>query len=257
MKIVFIGAGNLATHLSFALKGAGHQILQIFSRSAMSASELADKINVPYTIDPAQINQQAEVYFYAVSDDALPALLSLDIAPQAIHVHTAGSVSIDVFYGRKRQYGVFYPLQTFSKNKMVDFKKIPVFIESSDEKVETVLDLLSNQIASKSFRTDSADRLKLHIAAVFACNFVNHLYSISSDLVQTAGFSFDVLKPLIIETADKINNLSPADAQTGPAKRNDMDVINSHLELLSESPDLSDLYQALTKMIFDKQIHQS
>lgn len=257
MKVVIIGAGNLATHLSFALKGAGHQILQIFSRSAMSASELADKINVPYTIDPAQINQQADIYLYAVSDDSLPSLLSLDIAPDAIHMHTAGSVSMDVFNNKKKYFGVFYPLQTFSKNKMVDFKKIPVFIEGSDKSVEAVLELLANQMAEKSYKADSAQRLKLHIAAVFACNFVNHLYCISSDLVQTAGFSFDVLKPLIIETADKINYLSPADAQTGPARRNDKVVINKHLELLDESDGLESLYQILTKMIFDKQVHQS
>lgn len=257
MQVVIIGAGNLATHLSFALKAASHQILQIFSRSAISASELAEKLNVPFTIDASNVNQQADIYFYAVSDDALASLLTLDIAPDALHVHTSGSVSIDVFNDRKKYYGVFYPLQTFSKNKIVDFRKIPVFIEGSDQKVEDMLVLLSNQIAEKPYKADSAQRLKLHIAAVFACNFVNHLYSISSDLVQTAGFSFDVLKPLIVETADKINYLSPADAQTGPAKRNDMSVINKHLDKLGESDDLESLYQILTKMIFDKQIHQS
>ncbi|MEA4937701.1 hypothetical protein SDC9_143912 [bioreactor metagenome] len=257
MKVVIIGAGNLATHLSFALKAAGHQIVQIFSRSQNSASELAGKLNVPFIIDATSINQQADIYFYAVSDDALPSLLSLDIAPDAIHVHTAGSVSMDLFINKKKHFGVFYPLQTFSKNKPVDFKKIPVFIEGSDKLVEDMLELLSGQMAEKSYKADSAQRLKLHVAAVFASNFVNHLYNISSDLVQTAGFSFEVLKPLIVETADKINYLSPSDAQTGPAKRNDIGVINNHLDQLVESSDLRSLYQALTKMIFDKQVHQS
>lgn len=257
MKVVIIGAGNLATHLSFALKAAGHQIVQIFSRSVNPASELAEKLNVSYVTDHTTINQQADIYFYAVSDDSLPSLLSLDIAPDAIHVHTAGSVSMDVFNNKKKHFGVFYPLQTFSRNKMVDFKKIPVFIEGSDKRVEAVLELLANQMAEKSYKADSTQRLKLHVAAVFASNFVNHLYNISSDLVQAAGFSFEVLKPLIVETADKINYLSPSDAQTGPAKRNDMGVINNHLEQLVESSDLRFLYQTLTKMIFDKQVHQS
>lgn len=257
MKVVIIGAGNLATHLSFALKGAGHEILQIFSRSHNSASGLAEKLNVPFTIDVPSINRQADIYFYAVSDDALPSLLSLDIAPDAIHVHTAGSVSMDVFNNKKKYFGVFYPLQTFSKNKIVDFRKIPVFIEGSDKRVEAVLELLANQMGEKSYKADSAQRLKLHVAAVFASNFVNHLYNISSDLVQTTGFSFDVMKPLILETADKINYLSPSDAQTGPAKRNDIGVIHKHLKQISDSSDLSALYQTLTKMIFDKQVHQS
>lgn len=257
MNVVIIGAGNLATHLSFALNAAGHQIIQIFSRSQNTASELSDKLNVPFTIDATSINQQADIYFYAVSDDSLPLLLSLDIAPDAVHIHTAGSVSMDVFINKKKHFGVFYPLQTFSKSKLVDFKKIPVFIEGSDKRVEDMLELLSGQIAEKSYKASSDQRLKLHLAAVFACNFVNHLYNISSELVETAGFSFDVLKPLIIETADKINYLSPSEAQTGPAKRNDKIVIDSHLKLLYESTDLNDLYQTLTKMIFDKQVHQS
>lgn len=257
MKVVIIGAGNLATHLSLALKAAGHQIVQVFSRTQNSALELAEKLNAPYTIDATNINQQADIYFYAVSDDALPSLLSLDIASDAIHVHTAGSVSMDVFFNKKKHFGVFYPLQTFSKNKIVDFRKIPVFIEGSDQKVEDILVLLSNQIAEKSYKASSDQRMKLHLAAVFACNFVNHLYNISSELVQTAGFSFDVLKALIIETADKINYLRPADAQTGPAKRNDIGVINKHLNQMIDSSDLSVLYQTLTKMIFDKHVHQS
>jgi predicted short-subunit dehydrogenase-like oxidoreductase (DUF2520 family) len=257
MKIVVIGAGNVATHLSGALQGAGHQIVQIFSKSANTASVLAEKIGVPFTTDPTTINQQADIYFYAVSDSALESLLSMDVAPSAIHVHTAGSVSIAIFKHKKKHFGVFYPLQTFSKIKAVDFKKIPVFIESSDKEVELVLESLSNEVAGATYTIDSDQRLKLHIAGVFACNFVNHLYSIASDFVGTAGFSFDELKPLIIETADKINYLSPEDAQTGPAKRNDKSVTDSHLELLSKSPDLASLYQILSKMIFDKQVHQS
>lgn len=250
-----LGAGNLATHLSLALMNAGYQIVQVFSKTTNSAAELAKKLAVPYTINPKAIHQHADIYFYAVSDAALASLIALELAPLAIHVHTAGSVAMDVFAGKKEHYGVFYPLQTFSKNKLVDFKSIPVFLEASDNKVVKLLDGIANKIAGQAYKIDSTQRLKLHVAAVFASNFVNHLYHIASDLVQESGFTFDILKPLIIETADKINYLHPQDAQTGPAKRNDRGVIDKHLEVLSKSPDLIELYSMLSQMIFDKQLH--
>lgn len=255
MKVVIIGAGNLATHLSLALMNVGIPILQVFSRTADSASLLASKLNVPYTIRPDGINQDADIYIYAVSDAALSSLIALDIAPAAIHIHTAGSIAMDVFKDRKQHYGVFYPLQTFSKDKLVDFKSVPVFIESSDSQVEQLLETMSDRISGHTYKIDSIQRMQLHIAGVFASNFVNHMYQIASDIVQNSQLSFSVLKPLIIETADKINYLSPKEAQTGPAKRNDIEVINSHLNALSESDSLRQLYDLLSQMIFDKQAH--
>jgi len=257
MKVVILGAGNVATHLSIALQGAGHQIVQVFSKTTNSAAALAEKLVVPFTIHSTAMHQDADVYFYAVSDAALPSLLALDIAPGAIHVHTAGSVAMDVFKGKKQCYGVFYPLQTFSKDKSVNFKKVPVFLEASDSQVEQLLVNVAESVAGQVYKIDSTQRMQLHIAAVFASNFVNHMYQVASDLVQKSQLSFDVLKPLIIETADKINYLSPKEAQTGPAKRNDIDVIDSHLSALSESDDLTQLYRLLSQMIFDKQLHQS
>ena len=257
MKVVFIGAGNLATHLSIALQNAGQQIVQVYSKTATSASILAHKLNVPYTIDVDELIQDADIYFYAVSDDALETLLNMDLAPEAIHVHTAGSISIDIFKGKKAHHGVFYPLQTFSKTKAVDFNQIPIFLESSDDEVERVLNTLAYAVSKNVYPINSDQRMKLHLAAVYACNYVNHLYDIASDLVASIDLPFDVLKPLIRETADKINFLSPADAQTGPAKRNDTNVINKHLELLDKSSDLSDLYRKLSQMILDKNLHQS
>ena len=255
MKIVIIGAGNLATHLSLALQQAGQQIVQVYSRTAASASMLADLLQAPFTTHPDEIVPDADVYFYAVSDDALETLVQLPVARHAIHVHTAGSVSIDVFQGRKEKYGVFYPLQTFSKAKKLDFKKIPVFIEASVPEVEEALFQLANAVSEQVYSINSEQRLKLHVAAVFACNFVNHLYHIASDVVHSANFSFDVLKPLIMETAEKVMLLSPEKAQTGPSKRNDKSVINKHIDVLNESPDLSKIYQELSDMIQNQYLH--
>lgn len=255
MKVVILGAGNLATHLSLALLDAGYNILQIFSRTTSSAAALSETLSVPFTINPEEINQYADIYFYAVSDDALPSLISLELAPAAIHVHTAGSVSMDVFTGKKEHYGVFYPLQTFSKKKLVDFRSIPVFLEASDSGVLVLLENITINIAGQAYNINSSQRLKLHVAAIFASNFVNHLYHIASDLVQESDCSFEILKPLIIETADKVKYMHPHEAQTGPAKRNDSSVIDKHLEALSESRDLVELYSKLSQMILDKQLH--
>ena len=258
MKIVIIGAGNLATHLSFALQEAGQEIVQIFSRTAISASELADLLKVPFTTHTDEIVADADVYFYAIRDDALESLLQLPFAPDAIHVHTAGSVSMDVFVGKKSNYGVFYPLQTFSKNKQVDFKIIPVFIEASSPEVESTLFKIAHAVSEQVYKTNSEQRLKLHVSAVFACNFVNHLYHIASEIVKSADLPFEVLKPLILETAQKVMQLSPEEAQTGPAKRNDRGVINKHLDVLGdEQPSLKKLYQDLSDMILNQYLHQS
>ena len=258
MKIVIIGAGNLATHLSRALQQTGEQIVQVYSRTAVSASELATLLNVPYTTNLDEITADADVYFYAVSDDALESLLQLPLAPGAIHVHTAGSVSMDVFKGKKSNYGVFYPLQTFSKNKQVDFKTISVFVEASFPEVESTLFKLAHAVSEQVYKTNSEQRLKLHLSAVFACNFVNHLYQIASEVVKSADLPFEVLKPLIIETAEKVMQLSPEEAQTGPAKRNDQGVINKHLDVLGdEDPSLKKLYQDLSDMILNQYLHQS
>jgi len=181
--------------------------------------------------------------------------VQLSLAPNAIHVHTAGSVSMAVFQEKKEKYGVFYPFQTFSKAKQLDFKKIPVFIEASHPEVEAVLCALASSVSNEVHQINSEQRLKLHIAAVFACNFVNHLYHVASDMLKSADLPFEVLKPLILETAGKVMQLTPEEAQTGPAKRNDTGVINKHLDALSESPDLRKIYQELSDMILNQYLH--
>ena len=148
-------------------------------------------------------------------------------------------------------------MQTFSKSKHLNFREIPVFLEASDSVVAEKLQMLAESVSDKIKFLNSAERLKMHIAAVFACNFVNYLYHVAEDIVRDAGIDFDMLKPLILETADKIRYLSPEMAQTGPAKRNDSGVMLNHLEMLTDNPELQQLYRQLSQLISDKHLHQS
>ncbi|GAB1415351.1 DUF2520 domain-containing protein [Paludibacter sp.] len=249
MRIIIIGVGNLATHLSLALQSAGNEIVQVYSRTIDSASSLAAKLDVPFTNQVSEINPNADLYIYALSDDVLESFVQNSIAPDAIHVHTAGSVSIDIFKNYKENYGVFYPLQTFSKIKPVDFSNIPLFIEASNDAALQKLSKLATSISKNVYQINSEQRLKLHIAGVFANNFVNHLYKLASDIATSADIPFDAIKPLIMETAEKIQILRPEESQTGPAKRNDLKVLEKHRELLKNDDEILKLYNQLSDMI--------
>lgn len=250
LKVVMIGAGNVATHLSKTLIDKGIQILQIYSKSELSAKSLADQHQIPYTFKQDEITSDADIYFYTIKDDILPDFVANDFAIDKIHIHTAGSISIDVFKTHKKYFGVLYPLQTFSKNKDINFSEVPLFIESSSIDVEQKIQYISRKISDKIFFISSEQRLSLHISAVFACNFVNYMYFLANHLVEKSGLDFEVLKPLILETADKIKYLHPEEAQTGPAKRFDKMVIDKHLEQLICQEDLSKIYKLLSENIF-------
>ena len=257
MKIVLIGAGNVATQLALALKSTEHSIVQVFSRTAQSAAALAERISAPYTHDFHSIDPNADLYIYALSDDALMSFIQLNLAPHAVHIHTAGSVDITVFRGYKERFGVLYPLQTISKDKTLDFKQVPLLIEASDKETEQLLYNLATDLSDNVYAYDSKQRLQTHLSAVFVNNFVNYLFQIAADLMEEAKMDFEVLKPLIRETVEKLNYLSPAAAQTGPAKRNDQAIMLKHLELLKDKPELQKIYQALSKMILNQNLHQS
>lgn len=252
MKIVMLGAGNVATHLSIAFYKANVTIRQVFSRTLESAETLAKKVNASFTNDISAIRTDADVYFYCLKDSVLGEVISKIDAKDAIHIHTSGSVNIDVFEPFVKQFGVFYPLQTFSKNKTVDFNEIPLFIEGSNEVVESEILKLANLLSSMVLKITSEQRIKLHIAAVFSCNFTNYLYTLSSEIVKEAYLPFEILIPLITETADKIKYLTPLDAQTGPAVRMDMNIISKHLQLLSDDPDKKLIYDELSRQIYKK-----
>ena len=248
--IVILGAGNVATHLSLALKNAGFKIKCIYSKTIQSAKELALKVDAHYTNDIDRIPVEADLYIIAVKDDVISAIVENLNMEYGVVVHTAGSVSINVFEGRFKNFGVFYPLQTFSKKRHVDFSTIPVCIEASNKDLEKILISLAKQLTKTVELIDSEQRKVLHLAAVFACNFSNHMYAAASDILNSSGISFDLLKPLISETVQKAIDNDPLKAQTGPAVRNDQKVLTKHLEMLKDKPELQKIYRFVSQSIY-------
>ena len=252
MKIVLIGAGNLATHLGKALHAAGHDMVQVFSRTMQSAETLASLWDAEPLTDMAQVRDDADVYIFSVKDSALEQLISqLCGGEKKVFLHTAGSMPMSVFRGKALHYGVLYPMQTFSKQREVDFSIIPCFIEANDEFALKQIEGLAGQISHRVFQLSSEDRKYLHLSAVFACNFANHCYAASQELLQQHGIPFDVMLPLIDETAAKVHGMTPKDAQTGPAVRYDENVIGKQIQLLENQPYFQKIYDCMSKSIHE------
>ena len=271
MKIVLIGAGNLATHLGKALHAAGHDMLQVFSRTMQSAETLASLLDAEPLTDIAQVRDDADVYIFSVKDSALVQLvaqlcrheadgLGEDGAVNAlckakkgelerVFLHTAGSMPMSVFKGMAQHYGVLYPMQTFSKQREVDFSIIPCFVEANDEFAQKQIEGMAREISGRVYELSSEDRKYLHLSAVFACNFANHCYAISQELLEEHGIPFDVMLPLINETAAKVHEMKPKDAQTGPAVRYDENVIGKQSKLLENHPHFKKVYDSMSKSI--------
>ncbi|WP_233582324.1 Rossmann-like and DUF2520 domain-containing protein [Prevotella sp. OH937_COT-195] len=249
-RIVIIGAGNLATNLGEALLRQGIKVEQVFSRTERSAESLAKRLGSRRTTSFDGIVTGADLYIVSVKDCVLDIVLPkvLEKAAGGIVVHTAGSVPLSVFGDTNVAHGVFYPMQTFSKQKNVNFREISIFVEASDERTCEVLECFSHELTEKVYRLDSEKRRYLHVAAVFVCNFANHCFAIADDLLSAHNIPFSVMLPLINETVKKLEMLSPRESQTGPAARRDIDVINEHLELI-ESPVARDIYEIMSKSI--------
>ncbi len=201
------------------------------------------------------INRSADLYIIAVKDEAIREVaLSLKIGEKLI-VHTSGSTSLQVLDGVSAHTGVLYPLQTFSKNKAVDFRLVPIAIEANNPDDLGAIRAIADRISEKVKELNSAQRKALHVAAVFACNFTNHLVAISQQLLEDENLDFDLLRPLIAETAHKVQLYDPASIQTGPAVREDYEVVNSHLDMLKNQPELQDLYRRLSQSIVNLHKH--
>jgi predicted short-subunit dehydrogenase-like oxidoreductase (DUF2520 family) len=253
MRITIIGSGNVATHLSAALKNAGHRIVQVYSRNMHNAALLAYHVGADAIDDPKDITGDTDVFILAIKDDAIAEFVP-NLSPfNKLIVHTSGAVELQQLLNFTNNAGVFYPLQTFSKTKEVNFRDVPLCIEGGDEAITKTLESLARDISNNVYRVNSAQRKVLHLAAVFACNFTNHLYSIGEQLLAGSGMSFDMLRPLIAETADKIKKHHPADVQTGPAARNDDLTMQAHLQMLNKQPDLQEIYTRLSQDIIKNQ----
>ena len=251
MKVTLIGAGNLATQLGKSLKKAGVTISQVYSRTEESARTLGELLEAEWLTDIKSLRDEADVYIFSVKDSALSELITEVCKGRGdkLFLHTAGSMPMSCFEGKALHYGVFYPMQTFSKSKDVNFERIPVFIEGNSIETEDVIRSLANKLSQRVIRLSSADRKYLHLAAVWACNFTNYCYTVASDILSEHGIPFDVMLPLINETTEKIQNISPKEAQTGPAVRGDKNVMSQQLELMSDRADLKELYKMLSKGI--------
>lgn len=250
--IVMIGAGRVATHLAPALSACGYRILQVYSRTLEAARTLAEKTGSQATNRLEELSPEADLYLVSVSDTALTTLLPAvtSINPQALFVHTAGSVPMSIWEGLADRYGVLYPMQTFSKEREVDFHQVSFFIEARKASDTRLLKELASALSPKVYEATSEQRKYLHIGAVFACNFTNHMYAVCEELLGLHNLPFTAMLPLIDETARKVHELSPRLAQTGPASRQDQNILESHRQLLeTEAPDLTEIYRLLSEHI--------
>lgn len=249
MRITIVGSGNVATHLAAAFKNAGHAIVQVYSRDMHNASLLAYHVKAEAIDNLEQINPETDLFVIAVKDDVIEPIAAELAKYDKLIVHTSGATSLQALLTYTQNAGVFYPLQTFSKTKEVDFNTVPLCIEGADQQIASTLNELAYTITQNVYRINSEQRKTLHLAAVFACNFPNYLYYLSQQLLAEKQLPFDLLRPLILETAEKVQEHLPADVQTGPAVRNDEKTMVSHLEQLQQNPDLQAIYKLLSQGI--------
>jgi predicted short-subunit dehydrogenase-like oxidoreductase (DUF2520 family) len=250
MKIAILGSGNVATHLGKALIKAGYPVMEVWSRHLNHAKELALALGVSSIATIANINSDVDLVVVAVADDAI-----VDICAQIpkkanrLIVHTSGSTDMAILKSFSDEYGVIYPLQTFSKSAEINFKHVPLFLEANSTSSIEKLKSIAHQLSDHVQMADSKKRAFLHISAVFACNFTNYFYTIAQQILAQNHLDFDLLRPLIQETATKAMLNLPADVQTGPARRNDKSIMNKHLEMLNDYPNWQNLYHLISQDI--------
>lgn len=253
LKVVIIGAGNLATCLSLELKKHQYNILQVYSRSEKSACALAEVLGCHWTNELHKVERGADLYILSVSDRVYEVLLPQLNFGNALVIHTSGSMSMQILAPYSQRIGVFYPLQTFTKGRTVDFTVTPVCIEAVNRSDFNILKSIGEEISGSVHEITTEQRKRLHLAAVFCSNFVNHCYALACEIAKEQQVEFDLLKPLIRETAAKIETMSPVEAQTGPAVRYDENVMNRQKEMLTDHPLWKELYERMSKSIFELQ----
>lgn len=257
MNIVLIGSGNIATHLGKAFANAGHHIAQVYSRTLANADALANVLSAQAIDSLDDLSLDADLYLLAVSDSALPELSEkLPSQLNGIIAHCSGATNISILQ-HFRNHGVIYPIQSFSKSKALDLSRTPFGIEGNQPEVLQKLSALAQQLSDKVFPCDSSQRLALHVSAVFANNFSNALFQVSYELLQEHNLSFDLIRPIIQETAEKTQNHEPSQVQTGPAVRNDQTTMLTHFNFLSPHPDWQLIYQKISDLIIKTRENKS
>ncbi len=251
-KIFIIGAGNVATHIGIGLQKSGNHIIGVYSKSLGNARQLGEKLYCPYTSELSSISTEADIYILAIKDDALSTDLDLKFMGNKIFLHTSGSINMNVLSKYSDNYGVIYPLFTFTKENSVTWDEIPICLEASNEFVKQEIDQLSTSLSDKIYYLTSQQRSALHLAAVWVNNFSNHLLSIADDICKENNIPFDILEPIAYETIRKAFILGPETAQTGPAIRGDRKTIENHLKLIGDNELLNTLYIYLSKSVRSK-----
>jgi len=254
MNVSFIGSGNLAWHLAPAFDNAGFVVKEVYSRNHRHAEALTGRLyqaEVKASLDFS--TSDSTIFIIAANDDSISEIAREIVLPDdAVLAHTSGSVPLsDLQFAATSNIGVFYPLQTFSKTKKIDFKSIPIFVESNNEETESILLNLAKAISGQARVISSEERKALHVAAVFASNFTNHMLALSKKVMQENSLEFDWLKPLIVETINKSLQVGPEAAQTGPASRGDIETLEKHMAFLQNDPELSELYQIISQHILN------
>ncbi len=257
MRISFIGSGRVATHLAKVLVKQ-HQIVQIYSRNIIHAEKLAQSVSAQSIQKLQELNSHIDLLVIAVSDQSISQVIQAITADldHVLIVHTSGSTNLNVLTEHHAKSGVFYPLQTFSLEREIDWESTPLFIETVDATDLAILTELANSLSNRVYQYSSAQRLSLHLAAVFACNFSNYCYDMAKQVVDAQQVDFSLLHPLMLETANKATQNEPKDMQTGPAMRGDQNIINMHLAMLENSQqiDLKETYQTMSTQIQKRQI---
>lgn len=251
-KVVIIGSGNLAEALARAVAGSDLELVQVFARNAGRARIVAEQASTAWSTQPERL-ARADIYLISVSDRAVAEVAeTLPIPPTAVVAHTAGSVPIDALPAKFAGRAVFYPLQTFTRGREVDFREIPLFLETATEELRPRMEAFARKLSDTVLWADSERRAKIHLAGVFACNFANHMYAAGEGIVRDAGLDFEVLKPLIRETAAKaLDASSPARVQTGPAVRNDLETRARHEGMLAGNALLKSIYSTISQSIWE------
>jgi predicted short-subunit dehydrogenase-like oxidoreductase (DUF2520 family) len=255
MKVVMIGSGNVATVIGKLLSDNNHKVLQVMSRNLEHARKLGIELGASFSDYSKEPMDNADIYIFSISDQALEhCLIGFNVKDKLV-VHTAGAVSLDLLKGKSSRYGVIYPLQSLRK-EMSLIPTIPLLIEGNTPEVTESIREFAVSISDSVTHASGTERLKLHAAAVFVNNFSNHLFALAHDFCEKEKVDFDLLKPLILQTAQRIEQASPFDSQTGPAIRNDLLTMDKHMKLLGHYPNLQAIYDMMTESILSVHYRQ-
>lgn len=254
-SVSFIGSGNLAWHLATALDNTEFAVHEVYSQNTKHATALVERLYQADAMPSLDFSESASrIFVIAITDDAIENVAKkIKLPPQAILVHTSGSQPLSILTGGPTaNTGVFYPLQTFSKGKKIDFADVPIFVESAEPETEKILVSMAKAISKKVSKITSEDRKALHVAAVFASNFTNHMLTLAKGIMEAKKMKFDLLKPLIAETLNKSLEVGPEHAQTGPAKRGDLEILDNHVTYLQSDEGIAEIYKLVSQHIIDR-----